>query len=742
MLVGRDSTALIELVKNAYDADANTVTVHGEHLGDAKRGFIWVKDDGNGMTQETFEKGFLRIASRFKEAEQSVSPKFHRRVTGAKGIGRLAAHKLSRKLEILSISRDPSTDKIQEAFEAIIDWDKIESASTLDRVPANAIVISPLKSPAPNARGTTLTLRNLRRAWTDRERRQFVFEAERTVPPSFLAGPLPKSILEQKLLFERPIVHSQEHTLSKWNLHLSGEFEVGDEYGALIADAAAWVLEIDASGSKPVFGISPTLRYKASNPDAKRVIRTLDSRQPETFPRFQARILIREGDWEAGSKSAKKWRKAATGVHVFLEGFRVLPYGEPGNDWLELDRLYTQRTRQIDPLVDALLEEQEVPDKHAALLALPARAFLGAAFLSLVRASRLRMLINREGFVPDAHYHHFEEILKRAIAFATRVRAEAKTAKREERRADRLKKVVANESASTPVAHLEKTVELSSQQVKAVHEALLLGDVAKAQNELRKVEESLSSAPVTARDIKDQQALIGVLASLGTQMSAFVHEVEGLVALSANIESALRNAVDTVPDSVHRKILLRIASSVEELRRVLERQAAYLTDVSTSDARRRRTRQSLRERFAGATVLFEHHAIKRNIQIINDISEDLTSPPMFKSEVTAVFSNLLSNAIKAIGEGGKIRATAVAQDAEPRIVVRVENTGVSVSPEEGEQWFRPFASTTADVDPGLGKGLGLGLTITRRILDEYGVTIHFVKPSRGFATCLEMSFPR
>ena len=97
LLVGRDSTALIELIKNAYDADATKVTVYGERLNNPDEGHILVIDDGVGMNAEAFEKGFLRVASRLKERGDRRSALFQRRYTGAKGIGRLAAHKLAKK---------------------------------------------------------------------------------------------------------------------------------------------------------------------------------------------------------------------------------------------------------------------------------------------------------------------------------------------------------------------------------------------------------------------------------------------------------------------------------------------------------------------------------------------------------------------------------------------------------------------------------------------------------------------
>ena len=69
LLVGRDSTALVELIKNSYDADSDLVTVHGEHLGDVERGRIVITDTGTGMNSAEFLKGFLRIASRLKTGD-------------------------------------------------------------------------------------------------------------------------------------------------------------------------------------------------------------------------------------------------------------------------------------------------------------------------------------------------------------------------------------------------------------------------------------------------------------------------------------------------------------------------------------------------------------------------------------------------------------------------------------------------------------------------------------------------
>ncbi|RJQ49888.1 MAG: hypothetical protein C4530_22445, partial [Desulfobacteraceae bacterium] len=170
LLVGRDSTALIELIKNSYDADATEVTVHGQQLDRPEIGRIVVSDNGTGMTSERFVTGFLRVASRLKDQGERRSDIFHRRYTGSKGIGRLAAHKLARQLEVDSVSKGSSNSKI-ETLHAKIDWDGIESRETLDEIEGtDAIALETGRARSTAHSGTSLTLTKLRRAWTPTER--------------------------------------------------------------------------------------------------------------------------------------------------------------------------------------------------------------------------------------------------------------------------------------------------------------------------------------------------------------------------------------------------------------------------------------------------------------------------------------------------------------------------------------------------------------------------------------------
>jgi signal transduction histidine kinase len=179
---------------------------------------------------------------------------------------------------------------------------------------------------------------------------------------------------------------------------------------------------------------------------------------------------------------------------------------------------------------------------------------------------------------------------------------------------------------------------------------------------------------------------------------------------------------------------------VTELRRAIERQASYLTDTSTNEARRRRSRLNLSERVNVVLLTFSAVAAREKITLVNGVDQEIRTPPLFRSELQAVLSNLISNAIKATQPGGNVAVFAV-QDASG-ISIRVENTGEPVDVSNSERWFAPYASTSVASDPVLGQGMGLGLPITRDFVAEYGGTVRFVEPSEHFDTAVEVRLPR
>jgi signal transduction histidine kinase len=747
LLVGRDSTALVELIKNSYDADATSAFIYGEALGEPERGFIRISDDGVGMTPDEFNNGFLRVASRSREQGDRKSKKFNRRFTGAKGIGRLAAHKLARVVDIQSVSESSGEGNSRQVVEAKIDWDAVESQQTIEQLDDSAVVSTVQDAPSKSKPGTVITLRRLRGKWPKSQLGEFLGEVQTFEPPVILTTPLKKSCVPETLIFDQPTIRQTSNQDSGFRVKLEGEFAAGHEYWQTLLDVASWVVEISATAGNPTVRcvVAPTTRTIREFPSAKKQSFKVDHPDPELGPFFQARILIREGAFK-GSTSERAWSRYASGIRVFMEGFRVLPYGEPKDDWLSLDADYARRSRSL-PWLEG--EEGTVgsDDKDAGLLVLPNRQYFGAVFLTQKGASDLKMLVNREGFVPDLSFQNFVSLIRKSIDLTTRVRASVKTVSRQSRKEKRATARIDKSSASAPPILTSVTQSLRNSMERATtlaHEArqfATTGDVARASKILLESVTQFEEAAKESQELISEIPMVRVLASVGTQMAAFIHEIRGLLGMAESLEavvSRLRNDLN-MPKSLKSEIA-RLHSSMGDLRRNLERQASYLVDVVTPDARRRRSRQSLSDRFEAGRRLVDHIAERRSIKIRNEIVPELKSPPMFQAELTTIFANLLTNAVKAAGEGGKIIAYA-SRSTNGSVRLVIENTGAKVDPEEGERWFRPFESTTTSADPVLGQGMGLGLPITRNMLEEYGAEIRFIAPSRGFSTSVEILFP-
>jgi signal transduction histidine kinase len=742
LLVGRESTALIELIKNAYDADATEVVVHGRDLDNPNLGLITIVDDGVGMTPKIFTAGFLRIASRLKEEGQRRSLRYHRRYTGAKGIGRLAAHKLARQVHIYSMPGPEviSLAKEDHAVDATIDWDAVEREETLaDLFGTHAVQVTPQNSPPKGKEGTTIELRRLRRKWTATERAKFFAEVGAYSPPAVLVNPPSREVIDP-VLFDRPALADTRGTDPGFKVRLTGDFEGGDDYWPALIQAAQWVIEIkaDVDNRKVQLNIVPTKKGKSEFPEAKPLKTSMDHPNPSSGPFFEARILIREGG--GGNRSEKAWLGRSSGIRVFMEGFRVLPYGEPNDDWLSIDADYKKRQKTLTYLND-FPRAQQPTDEEEGLLFLGNSAYFGAVFLTLAKSPNLKMLINREGFVPGAEFDGLVHILRTAVYLSVRVRASAKRQLRE----DRSERRRAQSAEFQPSKlELKKAVEASvARASELAHEArgrAAAGDIAGAQELIHRAGQEFSSGSITSQRLMTEGAMLRVLASVGTQMAAFVHEINGLLGAAVSLEGAVsRLREDPGIGASARKQMAQLYQAIGDLRRSVERQAIYLADVISPDARRRRSRQKLAERFDAGKRLVENSAQKRDVAITNDIPVELKSPPMFPAEMTLIFSNLLTNAVKAAGDHGRIRANA-ASGPDGRILLKLENTGIAVDLDDAERWFKPFESTTVQTDPVLGQGMGMGLPITRNILEEYGHSIRFVRPGPGFATAIEIKF--
>ncbi|MDR6789247.1 signal transduction histidine kinase [Sphingomonas sp. BE138] len=743
LLVGRESTALIELIKNAYDADATKVTIFGERLKSDVSGRITIADNGVGMTSREFSSGFLRIAGRSKTSGERRSPWFGRRYTGEKGVGRLAAHKLAHAVGVSTRKWSGTEYKRERGFLsdgatlARIDWDAIEALESISDIDgSSAVRMFDLPSHRGLA-GTTLRLAPLRKQWTDRDLSSFFDEVATLTPPRVLIDTPSADILPSGSLLQT--VQLRDATRGgDFSIEYAGDLRPDDSDLPAAPESSSWVIEIDCdlAARRLQISVQPTQRTLTEYPDAQgfKVDRPLDAGEPSVS--FQARIFQREYE---------SWPARYRGVRVYYEGFRVLPYGDMRDDWLELDRDYRSRGRSELGRLRSRAEWQLPAGREQEGLSVQGNSsFFGAVLLTREGADDLKMLVNREGFLPSDQFDFIMDTVRLAIDLQVRVRYATTSVVKQARRQSVIRQRSAAQrapSGQAPSAFLLQEIQSDAvQRLQAARNEISAGRGQAASALLDEVTFKLSEASDLTSEVSTEATMFRVVASLGLEHAAFVHEVRSLSITAQTIASTLDDLAQKTANREVSVALKAAALDAREMRERLRRNAVYLADVTGIEGRRRRSRQNFADRLKRVVDFYKAAIERKNIQLSIDVPSDITTPPLFPAELTAIMSNVLSNAIKFVNDGGAVAVRA--RDSEKYMVVTVENTGQAVDLIGSERFFEPFRSTTVSVDEALGQGMGLGLTITRSLLDEYGAVIRFKSPSVGFATAIEMEIPR
>src|SRR6266480_5830724 len=106
-LISSETVAILELVKNAYDADARLVLVQFVESLDKGQGRIDLIDDGHGMDLSTVQSAWMEPATDIKKKAR-YSKFLKRRLLGEKGVGRFASARLAQELEL--VTRPPGKE--------------------------------------------------------------------------------------------------------------------------------------------------------------------------------------------------------------------------------------------------------------------------------------------------------------------------------------------------------------------------------------------------------------------------------------------------------------------------------------------------------------------------------------------------------------------------------------------------------------------------------------------------------
>ncbi|RMS85469.1 ATP-binding protein [Pseudomonas savastanoi] len=179
-LISGPEAALIELVKNAFDADSPAVHISivppREDIKSLNSGIIKVVDYGHGMSSDDILGKWFEPATSDK-VTRGASPGLGRTMLGAKGVGRFATARLGSRLDLLSVSEVSGR---KEVSNIIVNWELFEQALYLDEIEID-IQTRPGKS--KDVCGVSLEISELRDSWTKRQLELLVRELRRLTSP-------------------------------------------------------------------------------------------------------------------------------------------------------------------------------------------------------------------------------------------------------------------------------------------------------------------------------------------------------------------------------------------------------------------------------------------------------------------------------------------------------------------------------------------------------------------------------
>ena len=385
-LIRNESIALLELVKNAYDADATHVNLNMEKIDDIENGIIVVEDNGTGMDIETIKNSWMEPGSDRKAIlvkGKKRTEKYNRLVLGEKGIGRFAAHKLGNLIEL--VTRKHGNKELY----LTINWTDFEKAKYLDDVEIKVFEREP-EVFTDDKTGTRITVRKIRVPWTRGMVRE-VYRSWNSLCSPFSA---PDSFSidfqtdKQKWLDNLiKLEDIKNHALFSFSCEIKGQYVTKFSYKF-----------------EPWKTMKKLRKREISekNEGVKKMLKIVDEKSINLVSdigtmTFEGLIFDRDAKilslGVADKKGFTEYLDSNGGIKVYRDGIRIYDYGEPGNDWLGLD------IRRIN--IPAMRISNNI--------------IIAAVSLKRKTSSALIEKTNREGFITNQAYESFKQSILHAI---------------------------------------------------------------------------------------------------------------------------------------------------------------------------------------------------------------------------------------------------------------------------------------------------------------------------------------
>ncbi|MDT0676997.1 sensor histidine kinase [Autumnicola musiva] len=708
-LVGRHETAVSELVKNAYDADALEVNLIFENAW-KEGGKLTIEDNGLGMTREQLINGFMRLSSADK-IHNPISGRYARYRAGKKGIGRFSTQRLGTKLTVIT-----QTLESQEAISITIAWNDFESDKELLLISNQIKTISKIKD-----EGTTLIIEGLRDTWTD----AMIKRAYRYT--SNLLQPFPLSDKRKKSETDRVDPGFKSKYFRKYEEgHLEPIIDDNEAFfqhalaeveGFVLDDGqGCWSLKSDKLGfTEEIFFIG-----KDRNKDKSKFEFIRDIHFKCYYFIYESSLLPTQT-----LSFIKSVANETGGIRLYRNGFRVLPYGEKGNDWIGLDES-TRRRAIIAPHQN--------------------NSFFGFVEINDNTGHLFEETASREGLIENEAFQELSDFIYRSITSAVLKVAELRNRKGTagQRDWEKREKKPAEQEVDEAIFELETLIEneegLEDQKAKSNGTS---DSKSHFKEKIGKLKASREKEKEEKKGLIEEMNMLRILAGLGLVIGEFVHEIDRFLPAFDTDIRYLKRAVADLTEALAR------TERLDENLKSFSTYTAYFYEAISRNVLRDLDSIELRD------VVYEFEdVVQEDIKASNYIfykpifeDYDLWTVPMHKSEWASILFNFYINAKKAIKRAeskGQIKIRCGRERG--YVFLEFSDDGDGIPVENRDKVFNAFFTTTSaagrnEPEGESLRGIGLGLKIVKDIVESYGGEILVANPEEGFNTTMRIEIP-
>jgi len=332
------SRGLVELAKNAYDADALNCAIELRNV-ERPGGVITITDDGDGMDTQEIINGWLVLGK--SEKIHRSKTRLSRQPSGDKGLGRLAALRMGTGVSMLSIPRE--SPGVEHSL--LIEWERYTEEVLVEEIDLKIETRLNIEQKTP---GTKITLENLRASVNRNEIQQLARGLILLADPfgNNPAGFEPILITPEYEDLERMV---KAKYFNDAEFHLIAKVDERGFSEALVEDWRGETI------------------YSAKHNDLRQ-----REKSPYKCPvaNFDLWVFILEpGVFSmrtASISEVRKWLNEFGGIYLYHNGLRVASYGDKGDDWLGLN-LMRARSPELRPSTNTSVGRINMTDNERLL---------------------------------------------------------------------------------------------------------------------------------------------------------------------------------------------------------------------------------------------------------------------------------------------------------------------------------------------------------------------------------------